>query len=145
MKKRALVRSSDNRWIVGVCGGIAEYFGIDAELLRLACLVLGVVFPEFVFVYLLLAFLMPKEGRAEEPLQTRLEDGARDLGDSLSHLPFRQDGLQTRLFVGLSLVVLGVYLLLVNLGLLAPAGSFMGALVLVLLGVYLVFRHQEKT
>lgn len=34
MTKR-LTRSADDRWISGVCGGIAEYAGIDANLVRL--------------------------------------------------------------------------------------------------------------
>ena len=33
---RRFVRSIDDKSIAGVCGGIAEYFGIDATIMRLA-------------------------------------------------------------------------------------------------------------
>lgn len=33
MKK--LTRSSDEKWIAGVCGGIAEYTGVDTTVVRL--------------------------------------------------------------------------------------------------------------
>ena len=39
---RRLVRSRDDRWLSGVCGGIAEYTGVDADLVRLL-VVLGTV------------------------------------------------------------------------------------------------------
>jgi len=32
---RRLTRSQNNRMLAGVCGGIAEYFGIDATVVRL--------------------------------------------------------------------------------------------------------------
>ena len=40
---RRLVRSRDDRWLSGVCGGVAEYAGIDANLVRLV-VVLGTIF-----------------------------------------------------------------------------------------------------
>lgn len=39
MKKR-LYRSRSDRMIAGVCGGLAEYFGIDPVIVRLVALVL---------------------------------------------------------------------------------------------------------
>jgi phage shock protein C len=39
---RRLVRSRDDRWLSGVCGGVAEYLGVDANLVRLL-VVLGTV------------------------------------------------------------------------------------------------------
>ena len=37
---RRLVRSRDDRVIAGVCGGLGEYLGMDAVLIRIAALVL---------------------------------------------------------------------------------------------------------
>ncbi len=39
---RRLVRSYDDRWLGGVCGGIAAYAGVDVTLVRLL-VVLGTV------------------------------------------------------------------------------------------------------
>jgi len=53
---------SNNRWIAGVCGGIAEYFGWDAEVLRLIWVVLtvGTVFCGGI-IYLFLWLIMPQQ------------------------------------------------------------------------------------
>ena len=36
-----LFRSKENRMIAGVCGGLAEHFNIDANLIRIGCVVFG--------------------------------------------------------------------------------------------------------
>lgn len=38
--RRRLVRSSDDRVIAGVCGGLAKYLGVDSVLVRIAALLL---------------------------------------------------------------------------------------------------------
>jgi phage shock protein PspC (stress-responsive transcriptional regulator) len=62
MSKERLARSSYNKWIGGVCGGMADYFGWDAELLRLiwVLLTIGTAFCGGI-VYLVLWLLMPQE------------------------------------------------------------------------------------
>ena len=40
---RRLTRSLDDRWLSGVCGGVARYTGLDANLVRLV-VVLGTIF-----------------------------------------------------------------------------------------------------
>ena len=57
---RRLVRSRDDRWIGGVCGGFADYTGFDANVIRIvliAATVLGFGSP--VIVYLAAWLLMP--------------------------------------------------------------------------------------
>jgi len=39
---KALVRSATDRKIGGVCGGLAEYFGLDSTLVRLAAVILAI-------------------------------------------------------------------------------------------------------
>ena len=55
-----LTRSSSDRMIGGVCGGLARYFGIDSSIVRLVfvLLVLSGVSP---LVYLVLWVVMPEE------------------------------------------------------------------------------------
>ena len=43
MNGKRLYKSRDNRMISGVCAGIAEYFGIDPTLVRLAWVVFSVL------------------------------------------------------------------------------------------------------
>lgn len=57
---KRLVRSHDNKVVAGVCAGIGEYFGIDANLVRLL-FVLSILLPgPQVIVYLIAWVLMPR-------------------------------------------------------------------------------------
>ena len=62
MEKR-LYKSNSNKMIDGVCGGIAEYFNIDANLVRLIWVVLSLltVVVTGVVLYLIAALLLPKK------------------------------------------------------------------------------------
>lgn len=55
------LHKSDNRMIAGVCGGIAEYFGIDPTLVRLAAVLLALFFGSGVLAYLVAALIIPKD------------------------------------------------------------------------------------
>jgi phage shock protein PspC (stress-responsive transcriptional regulator) len=58
---RRLVRPRDDRWIAGVCSGLARRFGISPGIVRLL-FVLSTLLPgpQFV-VYIVLWILMPSE------------------------------------------------------------------------------------
>ncbi|MFN3699203.1 MAG: PspC domain-containing protein [Dictyoglomus sp.] len=64
MEKR-LYRSRKNRIILGVCGGLGEYFGIDPTLVRLIFILLLIPFSPIVLVYFLSALVIPEA--PEEP------------------------------------------------------------------------------
>ncbi len=59
---KRLARSSSDRWIAGVCAGVAEYFGWDPAIVRLAYVLLSVCSAGFpgTFIYILLWLIMPK-------------------------------------------------------------------------------------
>ena len=59
-----LRRSSTDKMIAGVIGGIARYFGIDSTVARIAYVILSIVSAAFpgILVYIILWLLMPQEG-----------------------------------------------------------------------------------
>lgn len=67
--EKHLYRSRSNRVFAGVCGGLAEFFGLDATLIRLA-FVLGVVFGfgSLLVVYLVMLFIVPEEPLSAVPV-----------------------------------------------------------------------------
>lgn len=61
MEKKLL--RSRNSMIAGVCGGIANYFGLDPTLVRVGYVILSVISAGFpgILVYILLMLIMPME------------------------------------------------------------------------------------
>lgn len=57
MKK--LYKSDVDRKLCGVCGGIAEYLGIDSTIVRLLWVLLIVIFGTGILAYILAALVMP--------------------------------------------------------------------------------------
>ncbi len=60
MEEKRLVRSKD-RWIAGICGGIAEYFNLSKDRVRLAWLILTLVLGVGFWAYIILWLLMPEQ------------------------------------------------------------------------------------
>ena len=71
-----LRRSRDERVLSGVCGGLAEYFGLDPSLVRIG-LVLTVLVPPLSVVgllgYVILAAVLPEEGSEDLPGRERVK------------------------------------------------------------------------
>lgn len=61
VSSRHLYRSRTNRSIAGVCGGIAEFFGIDSTILRLITLFLILFGGLSLWVYIILWIVIPSE------------------------------------------------------------------------------------
>jgi len=60
---KTLVRTRDGRILAGVCSGLAEYFGIDANLIRLIVAVITVFTGGFgALAYLAAWVVIPEEG-----------------------------------------------------------------------------------
>lgn len=60
-RKKPLTKSSQNRWLFGVLGGFAEYFGIDATLLRIGFLLFSLLPGPSIILYIICALIMPKD------------------------------------------------------------------------------------
>lgn len=58
---KKLKKSSKNKLIAGVCGGIAEYLNIDVTLVRLIWTMLGFFFGGGLLLYIIAALIMPSD------------------------------------------------------------------------------------
>lgn len=72
MTKR-LYRSRTNRKIAGVCGGLAEYFNIDATIVRIIAILLLLPggLPGFL-PYIVLWIVVPYKPRRGEPIDAEV-------------------------------------------------------------------------
>lgn len=102
---KRLYRSRTDRWVAGVCGGLAEYFGIDATAVRVAFVLLALWQGVGVLLYVVLALIIP-EGHAPEMVsEPGLPPPRPDADDE------EEGQRRTRLLGGL-LIVAGAYVLL---------------------------------
>lgn len=59
MNKR-LYKSNENKMVDGICGGIAEYFGIDPTLVRLAWVLFCAMGGSGFVAYIVAAIIIPR-------------------------------------------------------------------------------------
>ena len=58
---RKLYRSRTDRKLAGVCGGLAQYFNLDATLIRVLFVVLAVLGGSGLVIYLAMWIIVPNE------------------------------------------------------------------------------------
>ena len=59
--EKKLYRSRTNRILVGVCGGVAEYFNIDPTVVRVIWAVASIFAFAGVIAYVVCAFVIPEK------------------------------------------------------------------------------------
>ena len=78
MENRKLRRNPMNRVIGGVCSGLADFFGVDVALMRIA-FVIAFLFASFGFwLYIILWIVLPENG------QQTTDNGQQSFGQSQS-------------------------------------------------------------
>lgn len=60
MNEKKLYKSSTDKKLAGVCGGIAEYFDIDPTLIRLAWVLFCALGGSGVLAYIIAAIIIPE-------------------------------------------------------------------------------------
>ena len=84
---KRLTRSSTDKMLGGVCGGIAQYLGVDATIVRLVAAALIVFTGVGPLVYLLAWVLMPADGG-----KAIAEDWGRKAGNWYSQQQNKNNG-----------------------------------------------------
>lgn len=78
--KTRLTKSKDDRVIDGVCGGLAEYFGIDTVIVRLAFVVFTLINGFGILLYIIFMIIMPKpESDEQVPISKTIEDNVQEM------------------------------------------------------------------
>jgi len=149
-----LTRSASDRVIAGVCGGLAQYFRMDPLLVRILFLIFGIMTGMGVVAYLLLWVLVPAEHatfatRDEmvrqnvNEMRERAQHLGREAGDAVDNTWSTSREIGNRfLYVGAALVVIGLIVLLRNLGLLVWLNR-LWPLALIALGVLILVNRAK--
>ncbi len=106
-----LHRSSSEKMLAGVSGGLAEYFDVDVTLVRVGWVVLGFVTSGLALVgYLMLAIVIPRGNVGLSDASPEPRDEAEALGEEASWRGRRRD------VFALVLIGIGCVMLLSNFG-----------------------------
>lgn len=61
MNQKKLYKSSVDKKLCGVCGGIAEYLNVDSTIIRLATVLISMAWGSGILAYIIMAIVMPDE------------------------------------------------------------------------------------
>ena len=150
---KILYRSSTNKVIFGVCGGLGEYFNIDPLLFRIIFILLVLGAGSGILVYLVLAFLIPLNPSATPaPDQGNNIDVKKRVQELMSELRDLRRSRKDkrgffRLILGLIVLAIGFGLLIQNLNLFpgfyinfSLFFSYLWPVVIILLGLSILSR-----
>ena len=70
---KRILRRKDGRMVAGVCAGLADYFGIDVNLVRLGFGVFTIFYGFGVLVYAAAWAILPEEGGEGSILESLLK------------------------------------------------------------------------
>ena len=130
-RNKKLYRSQTNRMLGGVCGGIAEYFSIDPNLVRLIWVAISLLGGFGVLVYIASLFIVPNN-----PDQTPVENAERLIKDKY-------------MFWGSLLIIVGIFLILRQTGLFYAFNFWhipwqsVWAILLIGIGILLLLNRQK--
>lgn len=129
---RRLRRSRDDHVIAGVCGGVAEYFGIDSVLVRIAALALVFAGGAGIILYIIGWIAMP-----EAPVTAV----AGSSGTAVVAAPGERT--TSSLAIGLIFVVLGAFFLLDEVWSDFLAWQYVWPIALIAVGVAVILRARQ--
>lgn len=139
-----LYRSESDKKVAGVCGGIAEYFGIDSTIIRLIWLISIAVYGTGLLVYIIAAIIMP----TREDINTRVNphkdsDEVNKQKSSTFNEGFDKE--KNRKFFGYVLIIVGAILLSKRFIVLRWLSfKFLFPIILIILGMFILSGNFKK-
>ncbi len=137
MENRRLSRNPMNRVIGGVCSGLAEYFGLDTALVRIA-FVIAFMFASFGFwIYIILWAILPVSG------QQTIDNGQPSESVSESEPVSKSESKVKSIFAGSFVILVGLLFLVNNF---IPINWVwkLWPLILVAIGVVMIITSRKK-
>lgn len=140
-------RSSADRVIWGVCGGLGEYFGIDSTLIRILFIILSLGSGAGVLLYIILAIAAPvgPDGKISGP--KKVKDLAEDLRSSarkISNQMNEDDKHHARNILGLIVLAVGTFMLLREAFHFYINWNLFYSFLIIILGLYLLDSYGRN-
>ncbi|HMA60674.1 MAG TPA: PspC domain-containing protein [Halanaerobiales bacterium] len=145
---KKLYRSKKDQIIGGVCGGIAEYFGIDSTLVRLAFVLFALIEGAGIIAYIIAWIIIPERPEGTQKSEEEVYDVEIDKEDEEGEYKAsaqepeeeKKSKEQRKRILGLILVALGIFFIIDNW---IPGFYWrrFWPVILIVLGVVLIYRE----
>jgi phage shock protein C len=147
-----ITKSKTDRVIEGVCGGLAQYYGVDSVIVRFIFVVLLFINGIGFFIYIILAIIMPKPDKLDQaPNETirenvqemgeRVKEAGEGLGMAISKNTEEKHSHRAGWF-GIILILLGIILLLDKLNLIKWFDKdLLWPVIIIFIGVWLLIKR----
>ena len=133
-QKGRLRKSSSDRVMFGVAGGLAEHLDVDSTLVRVAFVVLGFASGIGLIAYIVLALVMPEAVKGAAPAEDSTPDTEAETRTK-----------RNRNFIGGILVIIGVVLLLLQIEFFSwLRWNLIWPLVIIAVGVALIWDRSRS-
>lgn len=147
-----ITKSKTDRVIEGVCGGLAEYFGIDPVIVRLIFVVLLFINGIGFFIYIILAIIMPKAENQDQSAKETIRENVQEMGEKVREtgeglgIAFSKNVGEKHShragWFGIILILLGIILLLDNLNLIKWFNKdLLWPVIIIFAGVWLLIKR----
>lgn len=131
-----LYRSESNKVIAGVCGGLGTYFDIDPVILRVLFVFLTIFGGSGILLYFILWIIVPTKLSKTDYIKDNVEEIKLESQKIAK-------GKDSRFIFGVILIILGVSLLLENLGFYIPRHIYrLWPIILVILGISVIAKKH---
>ncbi len=142
--EKKLYRSSQNKVLAGVCGGIGEYFEIDPVMVRLLVVVFTLVGGSGLIAYIIAMLIIPVRRGPEFPSEYNEAyadvEGGKSNYRNESPESYEKTNRNTAMALGFILIVIGGLIVVRYFVHWIPSGLIFAA-ALVLAGIFLIFKR----
>ena len=143
MENRKLYRNSLNRVIGGVCSGLADFFGVDVALMRIA-FVIAFLFASFGFwLYIILWIVLPETQQTIDNGQQNQSRSQSSQSESESVSVSKSESKIKSIFAGAFIILIGLLFLVNNF---IPINWVwkLWPLILVAIGIVMIVTASKK-
>lgn len=140
---KKLYRSRNDKVISGVCGGLADYFGIDVSLVRIAWVLITFLGGAGIIAYIICSFVFPEgpgfnSGTGDDEYVV----GAKNYNDE-NYSYHDGNSEKNKVLAGSILIILGVLFLVKRYVYWFDFGK-LWPVVLIAIGGYVIYKGKER-
>lgn len=138
-KIKKLYRLPEKGKVLGVCAGLAEYFDMDVALIRVVFVILVLATGgSALLIYMILAIVMPTRDGGKETMDEKFHQLGEDLKSNKGLYRMRN-------YFGASLILLGLWLLLVQIfpEIFNFRWDYIWPLALIVFGLLMIIRRRN--